>query len=113
MLPDQPTTIMPNESKSVCFEAKTSGRHVIGLEWTFTIDGEVKVQDDTWVNRNCITVSTTKTTGSVAVQAEAGGQSAAMSLTVGAAPREQLDVTQTQLQKLPAPIPTAGERARM
>ncbi len=115
MLPEQPTTIMPNESKSVCFEAKTAGRHVIGLDWTFTIDGVVKVQDGDWVNRNCITVSTTKTTGTVAVEAAAGGQSAAMSLTVGAAPREQLDadVTPVRMQKLPRVIPTAGDRARM
>lgn len=116
MLPDQPTTIMPNESQSVCFEAKTAGRHVVGLDWTFTVDGEVKVQDGDWVNRNCITVSTTKTTGSIAVEAEAGGQSAAMSLTVGAAPRELRGPdapAPTRMQALPVAIPTAGDRARM
>jgi hypothetical protein len=105
-----PTTIMPAGSASVCFEAKASGRHIIGLEWSFDVDGTVKVQGETAVNRNCVSVTTTKTTGSVAVQATAGGQTASVSLTVGTA-REQLDVT--SIKPLPVAIPTAGDRASM
>jgi hypothetical protein len=115
LLPSAPTTIMPNGSASVCFEAKASGRHVIGLEWTFTVDGTAIVQGANAVNRNCVGVTTTKTTGTVAVTGSAGGQTASMSLTVGAA-REQLDRTtgsMPSIKPLPVAIPTAGDRASL
>jgi hypothetical protein len=111
VLPSAPTTIMPNGSVSVCFEAKASGRHVIGLEWTFNVDGTAIVQGANAVNRNCVGVTTTKTTGTVAVTGSAGGQTASMSLTVAAA-REQLDITPS-IKPLPVAIPTAGDRASM
>lgn len=110
-LANAPSTIMPNGSASVCFEAKAAGRHIIGLEWSFDVDGTTKVQGESAVNRNCVSVTTTKTTGSVAVQATAGGQSASVSLTVATA-REQLELTPS-IKPLPVAIPTAGDRASM
>lgn len=111
VMADAPTTIAANQSRSVCFEAKAQGRHVVGLVWTFDVDGTTKVQGEDAINRNCVNVSTTKTTGSVSVQASAGGQTATVSLTVGAA-REQLDVTPS-IKSLPQAIPTAGDRAQL
>jgi hypothetical protein len=108
LLANAPSTIMPNGSASVCFEAKASGRHIIGLEWSFNVDGTAVVQGANSVNRNCVGVTTTKTTGTVAVSATAGGQTASMSLTVGAA-REQLDITPS-IKPMPVAIPTAGDR---
>jgi hypothetical protein len=102
---------MPNGSTSVCFEAKASGRHVIGLDWTFDVDGTAVVQGANAVNRNCVGVTTTKSTGSVAVSGTAGGQTASVSLTIGAA-REQLEITPS-IKPLPVAIPTAGDRASM
>jgi hypothetical protein len=109
-LPNAPSTIMPSGSTSVCFEAKASGRHVIGLVWSFDVDGTAVVQGENSVNRNCVGVTTTKTTGSVAVTGTAGGQTASISLTVGTA-REQLDIT--SIKPLPVAIPTAGDRASL
>jgi hypothetical protein len=110
-LANTPTTIMPNGSTSVCFEAKASGRHVIGLDWTFDVDGTAVVQGANAVNRNCVGVTTTKSTGSVAISGSAGGQTASVSLTIGTA-REQLELTPS-IKPLPVAIPTAGDRAAL
>jgi hypothetical protein len=84
-----PTTIMPNGSQSICFKATMAStpdaRYIAGLTWSFSIDGVEKSQGDGMVTRNCVSVNTTKTTGTVSVQASAGGQSATVMLTVGAA----------------------------
>jgi hypothetical protein len=80
-----PTSIMPMGSQSICFQALSGARYVVGLTWTFNVDGVVKTQGDDMLQRNCISVSTTKTTGTVSVQATAGGQSASLALAVGAA----------------------------
>jgi hypothetical protein len=111
VLPSAPTTIMPNGSMSLCFEAKASGRHVIGLDWSFDVDGVAVVQGANAVNRNCVGVTTTKTTGTIAVSGTAGGQTASVSLTVAAA-REQLDITPS-IKPMPVAIPTAGDRASL
>lgn len=107
-----PSSIMPNSSQSVCFVAKSAGRAIVGLTWTFIVDGMTKVQGDSHLNRNCVSVSTTKTTGTVSIEASAGGQSTAMALSVGTAPREVIDLA-PRTQKLPEAIPTAGDRAAM
>ena len=84
-----PTTIMPNGSQSVCFKATMAGttdaRYIAGLTWTFSVDGVETTQGDGMVTRNCISVHTTKTTGTVTVMASAGGQSSSVALTVAAA----------------------------
>lgn len=103
-------TIKPNLSYSICFEATNAGRYVAGLQWTFAIDGVTKVQSDGVVNRNCAVVSTTKTTGAVALQASAGGQTMAMNLTVATA--RELDVA-PDVKTLPVAATVAGDRAAM
>jgi hypothetical protein len=109
------STIAPNQSMSVCFQALAAGRYVAGLTWTFDVDGQTTTKGDDSLQRNCISVSTQKTTGTVAVQASAGGQSTAMALTVAAAR------TKTETPVAPEPttralsnaLPTAGDRAAM
>jgi hypothetical protein len=113
-----PTTIAPNQSQSICFQAKAGARQIVGLTWTYDIDGTTRVQGDGHFNRNCVSVSTTKTSGTVAIEARAGGRTTAMALTVGASAREQLDhdlgaAPRPALRALPEAIPTAGDRAAM
>ncbi len=112
VLPNQPTTIVANQSRSVCFEALAGARYIAGLSWSFDVDGETRVQGDTALMRNCISVSTAKTSGTVSVTATAGGQSAAVSLAVSLA-REARDATAPTIRPLPANITTAGDRAAM
>jgi len=80
-----PSTISPNNSTTVCFSAVSGSRYVAGLTWTYQVDGVQTTKGDGTLQRNCIAVSTAKTTGTVSVSAAAGGQSTAMALTVGAA----------------------------
>ncbi len=99
-----PASLMTNETVSVCFSAMTGGRYVVGLGWTYVIDGVTL--DAPGLGRNCASVSTTKTSGTVSVQALAGGQTATVSLSVGAtrqAPQHRGSVIR----------PTAGDRAAM
>lgn len=84
-----PTTIMPNGSQSVCFKATMAStpdaRYIAGLSWSSNIDGQERTQGDGMVTRNCVSVNTTKTTGTVTVMASAGGQTATVTLAVAAA----------------------------
>ena len=111
-MPNQPTTIVPNQSRSICFEALTGTRYIAGLSWTFDVEGETRIQGDGSLLRNCISVSTTKTSGTVNVSATAGGQYASVSLTVAQA-REDRDANAPTIRPLPANISTAGDRAAM
>lgn len=106
----EPTTIAPNQSRSVCFEALTGSRHIVGLTWTFNVEGKVTTHGDGDFMRNCIDVTTTKSSGSVSIQASAGGQSTTVALTIAQA-REQRDAS--RIKALPAAIPTAGDRAAL
>lgn len=108
---NQPTTIQPNISRNVCFEALAGTRYVVGLAWTFDVDGEVETHEDGDLMRNCVSVSTTKLSGTVAISASAGGQSTSLSLTVAQA-REQLGAM-PRVKELPVAIPTAGDRAAL
>jgi hypothetical protein len=111
-----PTTIAPNQSQSICFQAKAGARQIVGLTWTYDVDGATRIQGDNHFNRNCVTVSTTKTTGTVAIEASAGGRTTAMALTVGASAREQIDhelAPRPALRTLPEAVPTAGDRAAL
>jgi len=108
-----PSTIPPSGSASVCFQATTSGRYIVGLTWTFTVDGVVKTQGDGTLTRNCVSVTTTKTTGTVNIQASAGGQSTAMALTVGTARTMPPEGTYAPLRTVAPAVPTAGDRAAM
>ena len=110
-----PTTVTPNSSASVCFQANTAGRYLAGLTWTYVIDGGTPiVQGDGMLTRNCISVSTQKASGILIVQASAGGQSAQTQLTIGAgvrtAPRESV-LAGTPVRAASHATTTAGDRA--
>ncbi|HEY5950605.1 MAG TPA: hypothetical protein VIV40_34170 [Kofleriaceae bacterium] len=113
-----PATIAPNTSESVCFQALASGRYIAGLTWTYVIDGASPiVKGDGTLTRNCISVSTQKTSGTVSVQASAGGQTTAMALTVGAMARESKltspAAAEPTTRALSHAVTTAGDRAAM
>ena len=106
-----PPSIQPNGSASVCFQASSGNRYIAGLTWTFQVDGgNPKVQGDGTLTRNCIGVTTTKTTGSVAVQATAGGQSSTVTIAIGTA---RTATPELPLRTLPTAVPTAGDRASL
>ncbi|HEY5926314.1 MAG TPA: hypothetical protein VIV11_31730 [Kofleriaceae bacterium] len=113
----EPSTIAPNTSESICFTALSGGRYVAGLTWTYVIDGASPItKGNDALTRNCISVSTQKTTGTVTVQATAGGQSTAMALTVGMA-RTTGELTpaagEPKTRALSHATATAGDRASM
>jgi hypothetical protein len=112
-LANAPTTIAPNSSTSVCFEALAAGRYVVGLTWTYVVDGTMTViQGDGTLLRNCISVSTQKTSGTVTIQASAGGRSTTLALAVGAMAREQ-PTAPLRMREASHAITTAGDRASM
>lgn len=100
---DSPDTLMTNVSADVCFSVTSASRTIIGLPWTFTVDGVAK---DASVEPNCVSVTTTKTTGTVSVVGNAGGKMATLVLTVGAMAR----IHPVARRNLPT---TAGERAAL
>jgi hypothetical protein len=110
-LQDNPAGIIPNQTATLCFEALAGQRYIIGLTWEFNVDGTIVTHDDGDIQRNCVSVTTTKTSGNVNVIASAGGQSASYSLLVGAMARSAGDGPTRK--PLPTAIPTAGDRASM
>lgn len=106
-----PASMMPNGSATVCFQATAGNRYIAGLSWAFQIDGgATKTQGDGTLTRNCIGVTTTKTSGMVAVQATAGGQSSTVNIAIGTARAVTPDV---QMRSLPTAVSTAGDRAAL
>lgn len=109
------SSIMPNGSQSICFKATmadTNGpRYIAGLTWQFNVDGQAKTQGDNTLTRNCISVTTTKTTGTVSVQATAGGQSATVTLAVGAA--RSIAPVGAGVHTAADAVPTDGDRAAL
>lgn len=83
-LATNPPNIPPAGSQQFCFEALAGTRFIAGLDWAYTVDGQTVATTPGEVLRNCITVTTTKTTGSIAITARAGGQSASLTATVSA-----------------------------
>lgn len=104
---EPPGGIPPQGSAEVCFEATTGGRYLVGLAWTFAVDGVAQPSGGDLLG-NCAMVSTEKTSGTVTVQATAGGQSTTVTLAVGAmartAPRQAPAATRHR-------TPTDGDRA--
>lgn len=100
---DSPASLQTNVTADVCFTATANGRTVVGLPWTFTVDGVAGLAG---IEPNCAAVKTTKTTGTVTIVGAAGGQMATLVLNVGAMARESLK----PLRMRPT---TAGERAAM
>jgi hypothetical protein len=101
---DSPDHLQPNIGSDVCFSAESGTRVVVGLPWTFTVDG---VAAQAGVVPNCVNVTTTKTSGTVSIVGSAGGQMATLQLTVGAMARER---ALRPARMLPT---TPGERAAM
>jgi hypothetical protein len=112
-----PSTVSATNSASVCFQALSAGRYIAGLTWTFVVDGATTVKGDGMLQRNCISVSTQKTSGTVSVQASAGGQTTAMALTVNTMARESTLTSpvaaEPTTRALSHAISTAGDRAAM
>ena len=108
-----PSTIPLNGSATVCFKALAASRYIAGLTWTFNIDGDVKVQGNDHLTRNCVSVTTTKTSGTVNVSAMAGGQSTTMALSVGTAPRLVDEVSVEKTRPMSHAVSTAGDRAAL
>jgi hypothetical protein len=110
------TTIQPNGSQSICFQATMADvngpRYISGFTWTFDVDGVVKTQGDGVLSRNCISVTTTKTSGTVAVQATAGGMSTTVTLAVGAMARGKEPVG-AGVHTAADAVSTEGDRAAM
>jgi len=100
---DAPASVMANTPVEVCFTATSGTRTIIGLPWTFTVDG---VAGSAGLSPNCADVKTMKTSGSISIVASAGGQSATLVLPVGAMAR----TAPRPARELPT---TAGERASM
>jgi hypothetical protein len=105
-----PPSMQPNGSTTVCFQASSGNRYIAGLSWSFNVDGVEKTQGDGTLTRNCVTASTMKSSGSVAISATAGGQSTSVSIPIGSA-RSAAPVT--PMRTLPTAVPTAGDRAAL
>lgn len=105
-----PPSMQPQGTVSVCFQASSGNRYIAGLNWTFNVDGVERTQGEGTLTRNCVGVTTTKTSGTVAVSATAGGQSSSVSIPIGSA-RAAAPVT--PMRTLPAAVPTAGDRASL
>jgi hypothetical protein len=105
-----PSTVTPNQSATVCFEANASGRYIAGLDWTFVVDGQTKT-DGGSIFHNCVAVSTTKSSGTIAIEARAGGKTTAMALTIGTA--RTLPSTDELRGATSHALTTAGDRAAM
>ena len=110
-----PSSIPEMGTSTICFQATSGGRYIVGLDWMYNVDGEVTEKGEGSLQRNCVTVSTQKTSGTVSIQASAGGQTTAMALTVSSTPRvgassaEHAPVRDTRA--LSHAVPTAGDRS--
>ena len=100
---DAPASLTTNMSAEVCFTATAGTRTIVGLPWTFTVDGQ---PGSAGLSPNCADIKTTKASGTVSIEASAGGQSATLVLPVGAMAR----TAPRPVRVLPT---TAGERASM
>ena len=106
-------TVPPSNtgSTSLCFQATVDGRYLAGLEWSYNVDGDILTKGDGSLTRNCISVSTAKASGSVTVEATAGGVSKTVALAVGAAARDSRP--SVPLRTAAPAVSTAGDRASL
>lgn len=105
-----PPSMQPNGSATVCFQASSGNRYIAGLTWHFNIDGTEKTQGDGTLTRNCVGISTTKTSGSVTVAAAAAGQQTSVTIPIGNA---RSIAPEVKMRELPTLVPTAGDRAAL
>jgi hypothetical protein len=80
----------------------------VGLSWSYLIDGEPLTAGA--LTPNCILVSTPKSSGTVSVEASAGGQSTTLTLNVSAAARSRDSVP---MRTVAPAVTTAGDRASL
>jgi hypothetical protein len=85
-----PLLIPAKGSQEVCFKATSNSRYIVGLAWSFSVEGVAATGS---LSHNCIVATTQKTTGTVMVQGSAGGQTKTVALNVNAMVREQPFVT--------------------
>ena len=100
-------TVAPGATEMICFAGMHGQRYVYGLDWTFVVDGQSTTKQHGDIGSNCIGVSTTKTSGTVAVQATAGGQSTSLNVNVLGTSTRTLAPARTLLRT----EHTAGDRA--
>ncbi len=100
-------TVAPGATEMICFAGMHGQRYVYGLDWTFVVDGQATTQQHGTLGSNCIGVTTTKTSGTVAVQATAGGQSTSLSVAVLGTSTRTVTPARAQLRT----EHTAGDRA--
>jgi hypothetical protein len=76
---EPPASIKANGSSTVCFGATYQDRYVVGMGWQFTVDGTTL-----YPYNNCLDVKTTKSSGTVTIEATAGGLSTTITLPIAA-----------------------------
>jgi hypothetical protein len=75
-----PTSLQPGHVTIMCFEARSAGRYLVGLPWTFVATGDVaSLERDP---DNCVRVIPQQTSGNITITATAGGQSTSITLPV-------------------------------
>jgi hypothetical protein len=109
-----PTQLFANESAIVCFRASTGNARVVGLPWSFTINGVVA--NDT-LTRNCTSVGLDQP-GTATVVATAGDVSTTLAIPVVIKPSRRStaqaghSIAVEQSDLVDDSFATAGERAQ-
>jgi hypothetical protein len=75
-----PTSLTAGILTSLCFQARSAGRYLLGLPWTIRVVGEIEPQAQG--APNCVAVIPLQTSGDITVSAAAAGQSLSMTLPV-------------------------------
>jgi len=75
-----PTSLLSGHVTIMCFEARSAGRYLVGLPWSFVATGDVAplVSDPD----NCVWVNPRQTSGNITITATAGGRSTSITLPV-------------------------------
>ena len=105
---DPPTQLYVNESKIVCFRASSGNARVVGLPWTFTVNGTPST--DT-LTRNCTSVSLAQP-GTATVVANAAGVSTTIAIPVVINPSRRHSLLAVEPNVADDGFATAGERAQ-
>ena len=103
-----PAQLFVNESVSVCFRATTGNARVVGLPWTFTLNG-VAATDR--LTRNCTSVGLAQA-GTATVVATAGGVSTTLAIPVVINPARRNSIRAVASMLVDDGFATAGERAQ-
>ena len=103
-----PARLYVNESVSVCFRATTGNARVVGLPWTFTLNGVAKTD---LLTRNCTSISLAQP-GTATLVATAGGVSTTIAVPVVVNPNARTAIRPVDAIVVDATFATAGERAQ-